>query len=808
MLVYSRSRQEFNNDILSNKIEEKILKSFQTQTGRTTSPNEIRSWRNSLQYMNNVLLDADVPYDAGVSIEYKIPQSSKRIDFILTGKDKSKRDTAVIVELKQWERANLTPKDGVVSTYVAGGEREVEHPSYQAWTYAALLEDFNETIRNESIQLQPCAFLHNCESDDVINNKFYGEYTEKAPSFLKNDAQDLARFIKQFVKYGDANKIMYRIEKGKISPSKNLADKLASLLEGNQEFLMIDEQKLVYETSLHMARTATPDNKQVLIVEGGPGTGKSVVAINLLVEITNNKGLVQYVTKNAAPRAVYESRLTGTYKKSRISNMFKGSGAYHSVDPNTFEALIVDEAHRLNEKTGMFQNLGENQVKEIIDAAKHSIFFIDEDQRVTFKDIGHKAEIHKWAKKLGATVTEMKLSSQFRCNGSNAYLAWLDSCLQIHETANTDISDLNYTVEVFDDPNDLRDTIYRKNKKKNRARIVAGYCWDWVTKKKSSKHLSDIVISEYDFGMKWNLESDGNLWIDKPDSVTEVGCIHTCQGLELDYVGVIIGNDLLCREGVLTTNPDGRAKTDQSLKGYKKLFKSNPKEALDRADAIIRNTYRTLMTRGQKGCYIFCTDPETNAYFKRLVSSVATSEVDEEASAANGKDDTSENLYPGLHLPILEYSKVMPFENAVPLLNLKIAAGGFSETQSVEALDWVQLPEYFKHAKGYFVAQVVGESMNKRIPNGSWCLFKLNPSGSRQGKIIVAKHHSIYDEDHGGEYTIKKYESRKTYFDDGTWVHSEIRLKPETYTPGYADIVISENYASELVVIAEFMSVL
>jgi hypothetical protein len=182
--------------------------------------------------------------------------------------------------------------------------------------------------------------------------------------------------------------------------------------------------------------------------------------------------------------------------------------------------------------------------------------------------------------------------------------------------------------------------------------------------------------------------------------------------------------------------------------------------------------------------------------------------VDEEASAANGKDDTSENLYPGLHLPILEPGDVVPFENAVPLLSLKIAAGGFSETQSVEALDWVQLPEHFKHAKGYFVAQVVGDSMNKRIPNGSWCLFRLNPSGSRQGKIIVAKHHSIYDEDHGGEYTIKKYESRKTYFDDGTWVHSEIRLKPETYTPGYADIVISENYASELVVIAEFMSVL
>ena len=807
MLIYSKSRQEFNNDILSNRIEEKILQSFQTQTGRTTSPSEIRSWKNSLLYMNNVLTSADVPYDAGVSIEYKIPQSSKRIDFILTGKDKAKRDTAVIVELKQWEHVNITPKDGVVSTYVGGGEREVEHPSYQAWTYAALLEDFNETIRDENIQLQPCAFLHNFKSDDVINNKFYGEYTEKAPSFLKNDVGDLALFIKQFVKYGDVNKIMYRIEKGKISPSKNLADKLASLLKGNQEFLMIDEQKLVYETSLHMARTATPINKQVLIVEGGPGTGKSVVAINLLVEITKNKGLVQYVTKNAAPRNVYASRLTGTYKKSHINNMFKGSGVYHAAESNTFEALIVDEAHRLNEKSGMFQNLGENQVKEIINAAKHSIFFIDEDQRVTFKDIGHKAEIHKWAEKLGASVTEMKLSSQFRCNGSNAYLAWLDSCLQIHETANTDISDLDYTFEVFDNPDDLRDIIYRKNKQKNKARIVAGYCWDWITKKKGTEHLFDIVIPEHDFEMKWNLASDGTLWIDKPDSVTEVGCIHTCQGLELDYVGVIIGDDLLYRDGALTINPDGRAKTDQSLKGFKKLFKSDPEVALKRADAIIRNTYRTLMTRGQKGCYIYCTDPETNEYFKSLVSSVNTNEANETESSAD-IETTIVDLYPGLHLPILEPSDVVPYENAVPLLNLKVAAGDFSKTQSAEELDWVQLPEHFRYAKGYFVAQVVGESMNKRIPNGSWCLFKLDPSGSRQGKIIVAEHHSIYDEDHGGEYTVKKYESRKTYFDDGTWVHSEIRLKPESYALGYDDIIISENYASELAVIAEFIAVL
>lgn len=200
--------------------------------------------------------------------------------------------------------------------------------------------------------------------------------------------------------------------------------------------LLIDDQKLVFETVLAFAEQSESDVKKVLIVEGGPGTGKSVVAINLLVELTRKKKLVQYVTKNAAPREVYRSKLTGSFKKSHIDNLFKGSGSYHGAEPDCIDVLVVDEAHRLNEKSGMFQNLGENQVKEIIAAAKHSVFFIDEDQRVTWKDIGEKQEIRKWAKHSGATVLELELASQFRCNGSDGYLAWVDNCLQIRKTAN------------------------------------------------------------------------------------------------------------------------------------------------------------------------------------------------------------------------------------------------------------------------------------------------------------------------------------------------------------------------------------
>ncbi|MGM0788122.1 MAG: AAA family ATPase, partial [Thermodesulfobacteriota bacterium] len=227
MLIYAANKKEFRKDVLSNRIEDKILTDYQDRTGYTTSQSEIRAWRNSMQYMNNLLVLTKIPDDTGVAIEYRIPQSSKRIDFILTGKDQHRRDMAIIVELKQWSKVGRTEKDAVVRTFLQKRECEVEHPSYQAWTYSALLHDFNETVRKEDIQLQSCAYLHNCESYDVINHSFYSEHTSKAPSFLKQDTQKLSDFIRSFIKYGDADKIMYRIDNGKISPSKNLADQLA-----------------------------------------------------------------------------------------------------------------------------------------------------------------------------------------------------------------------------------------------------------------------------------------------------------------------------------------------------------------------------------------------------------------------------------------------------------------------------------------------------------------------------------------------------------------------------------------------------
>jgi len=324
--------------------------------------------------------------------------------------------------------------------------------------------------------------------------------------------------------------------------------------------------------------------------------------------------VARYVTKNAAPRAVYESKLTGTMSKTRFSNLFSGSGSFTEAPADTYDALLVDEAHRLNEKSGLFQNLGENQIKEIIRAARCSVFFLDEDQRVTLKDIGENSAIRNWARKQDAIVHELTLESQFRCNGSDGYLSWVNDVLDIRPTANPTLLGIDYQFRVFDSPEEMHREIMSRNQPNNKARVVAGYCWNWVSKKDAKLH--DIQIPEYNYSARWNLNSQGNLWIIDPNSVSEIGCIHTCQGLEVEYIGVILGEDLVVRDGKVVTQPEKRARTDKSLQGLKALARTSRLEARHAADRIIKNTYRTLMTRGQKGCFVFSVDPETNEYLR------------------------------------------------------------------------------------------------------------------------------------------------------------------------------------------------
>lgn len=794
MLVYTSTKNKFIDDVRTNRIDEIVEQEVFRKLNHHTGNKEIASWKNSLQYMMNVLLDEQIPSSAGVAIEYKIPRTNNRIDFILTGKDTERNECAVIIELKQWSEAEKTLKDAIVKTFIGGAVRETNHPSYQAWSYASLITEFNKTVRDENIKLEPCAYLHNMKKGEAINDPFYEQHINNAPIFLSADAAKLSTFLKKFIRYGDSDDIMYRIEHGKIKPSKNLADSLVSMIEGNEEFIMIDEQKLVYETAITMAHTAHKKPKHTLIVKGGPGTGKSVVAINLLVELTKRGLVAQYVSKNAAPRAVFSTLLKGTRTKKVIDNMFKGSGSYIDIENNSLDTLIVDEAHRLNEKSGLYGNLGENQIKELIQGSKLSIFFIDEAQRVTFQDIGNIEEIKNWAKNFNSTVTELELVSQFRCNGSDGYLAWVDNTLQIRTTANETLDGIDYEVKVFDDPNKLKDAIIEKNRNTNKSRIVAGYCWDWSSKKNPEEF--DIHLPSYSFKARWNLASDGSLWMISENSVHEIGCIHTSQGLELDYIGVIFGEDFIIRNGKVVTDGAKRSKNDRSIRGFKTMLKNDPHQAESQADEIIKNTYRTLMTRGQKGCYIFSVDKETNEYFK---------EVSRRLENENQFNE-EQNKYSNLEYDVFSLNEAKPYEGFVPVFDLQAAAGSFSDPQYIEDCDWVKLPEHFTTSEGMFVIQVVGESMNRRIPNGSWCLFKSNPAGTRNDKVVLIESRTIEDPDHGGSYTVKLYKSEKIVENDEI-VNSSITLKPDTNAFGYSPITIDAS-EEDISVIGELIAVL
>jgi DUF2075 family protein len=372
----------------------------------------------------------------------------------------------------------------------------------------------------------------------------------------------------------------------------------------------------VLEKIINASTRSQVEKKQVLIVKGGPGTGKSVISMHALAKLSSLRLNARYITPNAAPRAVFEEKLKDSMSGVEIKELFSGSAAYAGIKRDSFDVLIVDEAHRLKLRS-QYAKGGVNQIREIIQAARTSVFFIDEAQKVTWKDIGEISAIKEFAVAAGAEIEELELTSQFRCGGSDDYMAWLDDALGIRVEPDSYFSAGKFDFKIVNSPTELHELIKEKNKVNNKSRVVAGYCWEWVSRKDKTK--SDIEFPEFKFEADWNLTEHGGKWIIHKDSVKDIGCIHTCQGLELDYVGVIIGPDLIVSKGKLITDPAARAKSDKSLHGYKKSLAVEPISAEKKADEIIRNTYRTLMTRGMKGCYVYFTDQATADYFKELL---------------------------------------------------------------------------------------------------------------------------------------------------------------------------------------------
>jgi len=616
MLAYLATKDQFLLDAPT--IEDKVRAEVKRKLGHNVGDAEYSSWRNSLgNAMYHAMNTDEIPGEAGVAIEYRVNGRAFRIDFMLSGKNHTGKESLVIIELKQWTDIEFSDLAEHVRTYVGGGIKDKPHPSYQAWSYLSHLKMYNEYIYETEVEVKACAYLHNCDDPSVVNASRYEEKINEVPVFIKGQGPELRSLISANIKEGTGTSLLERIDSAVIRPSQQLADAVGSMLKGHEEFVLLDEQKTVLEKIVKATNDSLTGQKRVIIINGGPGTGKSVISINALARLTGQRLNARYVTPNAAPRAVFESKLKKIFAKADLRSLFSGSGSFTETSAESFDTLIVDEAHRLKMKSGMFKNLGENQVKEIIKSAHTAVFFIDEAQKVTWSDVGEISMIEEQAGLAGALIERLELTSQFRCGGSDDYMAWLDETLGVHaDTANYFSLD-KFDFQIFDSPVELHKTIKEKNKINNKSRVVAGYCWDWVSQKKPE--LSDITIDEFGYKATWNLTSDGGEWIISPKSVEEVGCIHTCQGLEVDYIGVIIGRDLIAIDGILKTDPSARAKTDKSLAGFKKELKEDPISAEIKADEIIRNTYRTLLSRGMKGCYVYFVDPATAEYFKKLL---------------------------------------------------------------------------------------------------------------------------------------------------------------------------------------------
>lgn len=619
MIVYEDSKRCFVEDIKSNCIADKITAKIRERGINAGHEREYISWQNSLQFMRNIVDDNDIDDEVRIAIEYNIPLTSKRVDFIICGADANNNDNVVVVELKQWQKAEVVADDMhyCVKTFVGGNNRIVCNPSYQAYSYACFIRNYSQTVLDDGINLIPCAYLHNYDPDfkQTLSNSIYKEWVSEAPFFIRNETEQFSAFVKKYVTRRSSNgDLLYEIDHGRLKPTKALQDSLTSMVKGNKEFMLLDEQAVCYDMCLKtMAKCKEDGKKRTIVIQGGPGTGKSVLAVNLLMEFINKSLNTCYATKNSAPREAFLSLLTHSDAKKQVNikQLFRSPFGLSNVPDNTYDCLIVDEAHRLVKKMYGDWN-GENQVKECISASLLSIFLLDEDQAVTVNDIGSIAEISKWCRELNSTLkmpAEAKLVSQFRCNGSDAYIQFIDDILQrTEESVTVDLDELNFDFRIFDSAIELREALREKNAINNKSRMVAGYCYDWNVKHGRGDY--DIMLPD-GFKAKWNLEKD-KIWAINPNSFEEVGCIHTAQGLEFDYVGVLIGKDLKydSTSGRIITDKQAISKDDKSSG-----IRSCKNESIVRK--LILNTYKTLLTRGQKGCYVYCEDKSLAEYIKK-----------------------------------------------------------------------------------------------------------------------------------------------------------------------------------------------
>ncbi|NLB48960.1 MAG: DUF2075 domain-containing protein [Erysipelotrichia bacterium] len=608
--------------------------------------NWVTSWENSLPEIALALKDSGLDDDIDVAVEYRLKHSMERLDFLIYGVDESNNKNMVIVELKQWSQVQRVDSLNKVFTMVAKGVFEDHfHPSYQAYNYAGQLRSFNEYVQNEKVGIESCSYCHNMDSGfkGVMGDVSLFPFIPNSPVFLSGDGDKLKKFVKKYVSK-KCHEILYEITNARTVPSDDFAKLIRDALSGNQMYTLDDRQSYALSAIVDTIKEAIfYDQKKTIIIKGGAGTGKSIVAINALGQLCSPKKKSQrittfYVTVNSAPRkTMFNSLKYGkAFQIGYLRDLFKYPTAFVNRPKNEVPCIMVDEAHRLFKwKGGIGVRSGVNMLEEIINTARVSVFFIDDNQAVTTDDYATIDNIKVLAKQCRSQVVEgeqLELMSQYRVQGGYNYIQTIKYFLGLSDNKTIFAANNSYDFQVFDDPNDMFEAIKTKDvesqeeqaarectivpqpeKFNGRCRVVAGYTYEWASNRAIRDGVNDVIIPSKKFAKKWNLQFGTGVtaysWVDDPLSINEIGCIHTCQGVDLNYCGVIIGKDIVYRDGKIQFDKTEHAKTDRS----------GIRTAEDElAERLIKNTYYVLLTRGVLGTYVYCEDQALNEYLKTL----------------------------------------------------------------------------------------------------------------------------------------------------------------------------------------------
>jgi uncharacterized protein len=590
-------------------------------TGWSPSESERKSWRRSLPVLAQDLMEAGLG-NVEMLIEYQLPLTSKRADVVLAGVDRrTGGDAYVVVELKQWSQAELYEGSERL-VVVQGMHRELEHPLLQVQGYCDYISDFVASLRGNETAVRGVAYLHNAVDLDV-EDLFEFTTTGRTRLFTKSRRGAFLEYLRDQFAPDQGAGAADRLLTSAARPSKQLMKLAASEIKDREQFTLLDEQRVAYEIVMHAVEKARrSDAKEVVVITGGPGSGKSVIALSLLGELSRQGYTALHATGS---RSFTQTMRRQVGRGSpRVKDLFKYFNSFMDAQRNDIEVLICDEAHRIRETsanryTSAAQRTGRSQIDELIAVARVPVFLLDEHQVVKPGEVGTVEAIKSHASSLGFRVHHVQLDDQFRCGGSRKYERWVLRLLGL-ETGGPEpwTGDDHFEVTLAESPWEMEDILRGKLAEGLSARASAGYCWPWSDPGRDGRLVSDVRIG--DWAMPWNVKGDravgaappSALWATMEGGFDQVGCVYTAQGFEYDWSGVIIGPDLIARQGRTITVRE--ANKDPEFK---------KRSVTDfQYDRHIRNIYKVLLTRGMAGTVIYAVDPQTREFLAELVETM------------------------------------------------------------------------------------------------------------------------------------------------------------------------------------------